>query len=264
LNVGTAIVLVVPIYLLTGRLGRRIDDVQAETATNVTALTNRVATFEEAVERRLDEVADAVANRIKAESQLDTASWDALLERPSRAVMVEALERADARGLLAPGRGPRVRVADSSDVYIGVDYEAPTELRPLELALVVEGLGGLFVREVRWDEATSLEEVLVLVGRAVQRAASGDFHPAAVFSGLREMFKVASSSPDCRPILEYCPPQWVVTDRGIHTVGQPAYGLSIPQLGGLRSHVLGKSWVDEDSFTLAQDCALALLNPDPF
>jgi hypothetical protein len=112
---------------------------------------------------------------------------------------------------------------------------------------------------------------MVRVGRAVQRAASGDeFKVESYFGGLRDALTVAYSHPDRRPVWQLCPPQWVVTRTGLAAYGdgRGPYVVSIAALRRdphLSDHVREKPWVDPDSFDEACMAGMELVEePPPF
>jgi hypothetical protein len=122
-NVGAAILLVVPLYLLNRRLDNRIESVRTETRSSVEALTTRVSSFEHEVERRLEDVATSVSTRLAEEQARDLEAFDALRESPTYSTVHEALRRANELGLIVRQRGPRVCVSEGWRVFVRVDFK---------------------------------------------------------------------------------------------------------------------------------------------
>lgn len=267
-NVGAAVLLVIPLYLLNRRMDERIERVRVETVSGVQALTERVSAFESEVERRLGDVAESVSARLAQERVDDMASFDALLHTPTRRAVEEALRRADELGLISRKRGPRVCVSETWQVYVRVGFiEAGASSADGLVRFVVEDVTGKSLDTVQWLRDESVEDVMVRVGRAVHRTAStDDFNVEALFRGLREALGVAYSHPHRRPIYQLCPPQWAVTDRGMVTYG--VYGavplchfhvLSLKErLDVFSEELADKPWIHFASFDAAQEAALAL------
>jgi vacuolar-type H+-ATPase subunit H len=98
LNLGSAVLLFAPIYVLTRRLDRHIEAVReeattavqaakTETAESVSALLQRVTEFEHEVGRRLEEASTSVAGRLATERDADAESFNALPQSPTRFAM---------------------------------------------------------------------------------------------------------------------------------------------------------------------------------
>lgn len=226
-NLGSAVLLVIPIYLLNRGLDRRIESAQVETASQVKALTDRVSTFEEDVERRLDDVVASVSTRLAEERKQDQVAFDELLRTPSRRAIEAALQRAHHLGLIIPERGPRVCVSNAWDLYVRIDFDDQNVHRTRGgwstykgelIEFMVETASGKTLDIIPWLEDQAVDDVMVRVGRALERGgSSNDFNVERFFQGLREAFVVAASHPARRPIWQVCPPQWAVTSRSIVT-----------------------------------------------
>ncbi|MEU7171275.1 hypothetical protein ABZ949_07275 [Micromonospora tulbaghiae] len=264
-NIGASVILVVPIYLLTKRLDERIERVGSETQSSVRALADRVETFEQGVERRIDEVASSVASRLAQESRADAEAFDALGSAPSRDAVLRALERANELGLISQRRGPRVCVSGDRQLFVQISFnENPDYFRgEEEISFTVEGYDGTALEVVPWSDKDDVEAVLVRLGRVLQRkTAEPHLDVKALFEGLTAALMVAQSDPDRRPIWQLCPPQWAVTEHGIITYGNaPNYGVSIKALARdshLAGHLADKTWVESDSLEEAVSVALSL------
>jgi hypothetical protein len=254
-NVGTAVVLLGPLYFLTERLGRRIEGVRQETAMRVGDLTERVETFERDVDRRLDDVAASVNRRLAEERERDASALDDLGEQMTRPVLVDAMSRALALGVIGERRGPRVPVAEDADVFLRFDYR-PDDGEPWGavemLALCLETSDGSVLDRVEWKDNSDPTDVLVHLGRGVHRVTTQvDLDVEWCMTRLRDTLQVAWQSEQLRPILQLCPPQWVVTESGASAYGQDSgfhYTVLKNDVDSMFHHVLEKPWVDRDSF----------------
>jgi hypothetical protein len=228
-NLGSAVLLVIPIYLLNRGIDRRIQRVTVETAAQVQAIAAQVSTFEADVDRRLEDVAASVTARLTEERKRDAAAFDMLLHSPSRAAVEEALTRAHDLGLIQPKRGPRVCVSDEWDLYVRVDFDDGSMHYTANgfgiengelIEFVVERKNGGQLELVPWPAGDEVGDIMVRIGRALERGGTSDrFDVVQYFRGLRDALVAAASHPDRRPIWQLCPPQWVVTSRGITSYG---------------------------------------------
>jgi len=281
-NLGSAVLLVVPIYLLNRGIDRRIQQVKIETATQVRAIAAQVSTFEADVERRLEDVAASVTVRLAEERKRDSAAFDMLLHAPSRTTVEQALTRAHDLGLIQPKRGPRVRVSEEWDLYVRVDFDEGSmhysangfgvESGEL-IEFTVENKGGRELELVPWPEGDEVADVMVRIGRALERGGTSEsFDVARYFRGLRDALVVAASHPDRRPIWQLCSPQWAVTSRGIVSCGdddpitvtfKSLYDPGYWQHALEPRHLAGEPKIHMLSYHSAEDAARALHPEDP-
>ena len=190
-NVGATALLVIPIYVVTRQLDRRIGEVQDETRSSVENLVERVDAFEGEVERRLDEVAASVSSRLANEQAEDLASFDALLNAPTRAAVEKALGRAFELDLITQVPVPRVAI-DGSDLYIGISLDPEGERgAPAEITFTIEETDGTGLEDIPWSSSDTVDNMMVRVGRSMQRFGFVNSDVATLFQGLREMLRVA-------------------------------------------------------------------------
>ncbi|MCW3813714.1 hypothetical protein ONA91_04475 [Micromonospora sp. DR5-3] len=267
-NIGASVLLIVPVYILTKRLDKRIERVGSETRSSVQALADRVETFEQDVERRIEDVAASVAAQLEQERHEDKAAFTALGSAPSRDSVLEALRRANELGLISQRRGPRVCVSDAWRIFVRIDFnEAPDRyFDEEEVSFTLETFDGNMLAVVLWPEDQDVEAVMVKLGRSLLRETSGEqLDVRGLFEGMSRALSIAQTDPERRPIWQVCPPQWVVTEHGIHTYGgAPYYGAATRALEGnarLATHIAEKTWVDPDSLDDAVAVALALSKP---
>ncbi|MEU1641419.1 hypothetical protein [Micromonospora zamorensis] len=262
-NAGASVLLILPVYLLTKRLDDRINRVGNETRRSVSELTDRVSSFEQDMGRKLEDVAASVRERLMTERKRDLVAFESLVDSPNYPVISEALRRADELGLIARDRGPRVCVDDYWNVFIRTDFH------PLYgIKFVAETASGTELNTVTWKEGQEFQEVLVRVGRAVQRASDIESLDLRGFlAGLRHCLVVAHHDPYCRPIWQLCSPQWAVTPT--HLVAYDGSGIPSVDIQrvfreqDLAGRMSGERWVDADSLREAVSVAAALQKMDP-
>jgi hypothetical protein len=264
-NGGTAVLLFAPFYWLTRGLDRHIEEVRQETATSVEGLTERVTRFESDVDRRLEEVAASVSQRLADERAADSASIERLRTAPSRPAVVEALSRATELGLVVAAHPPRVAVSDRQRLYLSVKYETEDEgwhRADDELVFALENIAGTPQEWIPWSVDESVDDVFVRIGRALQKMTGEDLDVARYFDDLADLLSVAQAHPARRPIVQICPPQWAITTRGVERYDAPhEYGFTHEKLAsdtGLTRHIAEKQWGDVDSFEEAYMVALDL------
>jgi hypothetical protein len=261
-NVGSAILLFVPLYVLSKRLDAHISDVRREAVRGVEALTDRVSGIEEQVDRRLEEVATAFAERVQRERDADAAAFNAVAETPSKATLQAAVQRAIPLGLLCD-EGPRVRVGDRSETYVRLhpilDYMRPT--KPPLISLWLESIEGKVHSQHPWSGDEPLEDLLVPMNTILRRMTQEELAVEPIFSGILDALLVARTATERRPIVELCPPQWAVTPRGLVTYGSaPLYVASHDRLHTephFAEHIREKFWVDAESFDSAYGVSLS-------
>lgn len=265
-NAGTAVLLFVPLYLVTRSLDRHVERVRSEAVEGVETLTARVADFEADIDRRLEEVAQTVTSRLAAERTADAEAFDALTVRPTRADVLRALAVGHRQGLISAP--PRVLVNAGRGLYVAFEYAGEDENVVSEtddLTLLIQGLEGTFLDCAVWSANDSVEDVMFRLGRQLEARSHprDDFDVAALFSGLADLLRVAASSPERRPLRQLCPPQWAVREGGVVSYGQgtPLYSVRVERLRreqGWSRHMADKPWVDIESFEDAYEAALAL------
>jgi hypothetical protein len=270
LELGAAVLLFVPLYLITLTLERDIDAVREETVasvdrvreattSSVAALTERVSSFEGDIERRMEDLVASVSERLAEERDRDVEVREALRKKePTWSGLLEALDRAMDQGLITDSHPPRVVGGPDLwgphvSVIVGGDPELPEMHRLLRFR--VESLQGKRIQTVEWYRDDSLTDVMVRVARIVEGATGGPFRLADFFPDLSRLLEVASSAPERRPIVQLCPPLWAVTTRGVVPYGRKDVRVwTHEQVSGPRiaQDMATKPWSDEESFALAQ------------
>ena len=261
-NVGASVVLIVPIYLLTKRLDERIGQFSSETQASVRALADRVETFEQDVERRIEDIAGAVEERLEQERQADAAAFEALRENPSRRVVLEALWRAKDLQLISTKRGPRVRISPTWHIFVRFNLQPNPFPGESVISFTVEDYHGNALKVVPWPEVEDTATTLTKLARSIEANIGEAPNITSVFHGLFEIIRVAQSDVARRPIWQLCPPQWVIAETGIVTYGSArVYDISMHQLANdksLSNHMHRKEWIIADSFDEAAALAIEL------
>jgi hypothetical protein len=277
-ELGGAVLLLVPLYLVTLTLERDIDavreetvasvdQVRADTTSSVDALNERVTSFQSDVEQRLDDIVSSVSHRLAQERFRESTVRVALRTAPTRDKVVEALRTGIARNWISENRPPRVAASNPWGPHVGFRLtESPYEGGSPDLALIVEDFGGDEVAWLEWGEAEPIPAMMVLLAQKIESEYGGYLDVASIFTGLADLLEIASTDPDRRPIVQLCPPRWAVTMHGVVAYGDglPAYHIDHRRL---RSERIGqdmaeKTWSDQDSFNVARSVAIALF-PEP-
>lgn len=273
LTVGSSLVLFAPLYLITRTLDSHLDVVQAETRQQVAEVRTEAAaataevrsnveTLQADVDRRLDDVAQRVDDRLKAEAEADEAAFDSLrTDAPTRATVLEALERADRLGLTTLRRPPRVDISGAGHAYISLQFD-PGDMTAEPLLLRMESTSGQIFEWISWPEDRNAEDVLVEIGRLLRKHTGEVFVTQRLLRGLADLLDAALSSAERRPAIELCTPQWMICEWGAVTYDRAPYRVTKDRIRELSGHVASKPWVDADSWDRVQVVAL-LLFPTP-
>ena len=95
---------------------------------------------------------------------------DAVRTAPTRDAVVKLLESAYSRGLIATDRPPRVvATANDWDLYVGVSLEEGPFGEFTVPLFRVESFNGRVIEEIYWQEADTVEDVMVKVANVVER-----------------------------------------------------------------------------------------------
>lgn len=274
MNLGSAVLLVVPIELVSSRLSRRVEAVASETSHAVGQVREDVRLAGEDTARQVESIrqdvegvraqvasmsdfGQRIAERIAAENDADEASFRALGEdAPTRDAVVDALRRAQLAGVVSRW-GPRAEAHVGEGDYVHLNY-TPGPWGDGELTFDLQAPNGGSIGEVRWDEGVSAEEVMLELARALRR--DGTFI-SDWWKRISETLLVGASHHARREIVELVPPQWAVTDKGIVPYPDNALrGLGPGALRAQRAIIAVKDWpwVDADSADEAAARWLAL------
>jgi hypothetical protein len=284
-NVGTTLLLFAPLLVVGRYIEKRLDDVQASqvkielrqevAAANIATLAEEVSQTQAELRRTHERLTETVVSRLAAARDKDRQVFADLEEAPSHDLLFAALVRA-ADLHLTTSTGCRVPVHNT---HLFLWFETPTTHDQFQeapdpaedLYLRLERINGQTVAHLAWPRDQTAEDFLVALAEAVVRAGEypGDrsFEAGRLFSDLRELLELAhesatsGSTAALSGVIQYCPPQWAITETALVSVGKPA-GYSIP-FSRIRephwpSHMSGKSWLDRDSFDDAFEAGFAL------
>jgi hypothetical protein len=259
-NLGAAALLVAPIEWFSSRLRRgveaaeertldAVEEVREEKQADVDALSDTLASlkaFDDAVSNQLDE--NRAADHALFRSV--TAPETGLLE------VYGALDRARALSLFSTSYGVRVPYSDGGRLHLGFHPTSGTPGVMVNLWLDNEKK----IAHQVWRAPRSAVQLLATFDERV-RALGFEERPSArvIFGGLAETLVLAEQHVVARPIIEYFPPQWAVTESRIIAPDR-AYGVTHARVDRIPMdvHVKGKRWLDEESYDAAHSTAEAL------
>ncbi|GLK10435.1 hypothetical protein GCM10017600_38410 [Streptosporangium carneum] len=286
-NVGTGLVLFLPLLLIGWGVERRLDDVrkrqdvaaerqaqieerQAEVTSDVARLEGEITKTQDDLRLTREELSDAVVARLAAKRSEDSKIFSAVGVDPKQEEMFAAINRASKLGIVAPV-GPRVYVP-GGDVYVrfATDQE---EYGAGVIVLFVETPSGESKEELGWYPGESATDLLVSLGELLQSIGRypGDksFGSLRLFSDLHDLLDIGHqwsingkvALHELAPLVQFCPPQWVVTMSGITSLDPAGYTIPVSRFDeDWESHMGGKPWVDQDSLQEALAAGRALFH----
>ncbi|MCR1984059.1 hypothetical protein NSA53_17660 [Cellulosimicrobium cellulans] len=266
-NLGAAIALIAPIEWFISRLRRDVEDVEArqeqrveeaearqeqrveevreETAAAIGALQETVDSLtklDREVAEGLDAVRAADLQQFRSVAADDTTGTEACLVL-SRALKLKRIS----------GSGVRVAVSEQRELHVVFVPMLNTTTGKHRVHLSLhrsnshDRLGHLY-----WQHETP-KEILVKLGTLVRDLGS-DERPTAtsVLGGLADALVFAEEHALARPLIQYFPPQWAMTDAAI---AAPEYNYAIrhdrPDRRGMDVRAKGLTWLDFDSYDAA-------------
>lgn len=284
-NAGTSLVLFAPLLLIGRGIERRLDEVQEtqrniserqdEAESRIDSLAEEVQQAQSAFHLAREELSKLVAARLAEIRAADSKVFARVGDVPSHEATFAALLRAAELGLISQG-GCRVRI-QNSDAYLWfstpIGNESFHELpdSPGDLHLRIERISGHNLANLTWPNYLSAADFLVELGQTLQKTGyyPGDnlFLGGEVFTDLAETLLLAhkyattSDMVPIRQVIQFCPPQWVLTESRLVSVGERRAGYSI-LMSRLHEdwprHMSEKPWLDRDSFDEAYETAVAL------
>ncbi len=274
-NAGTALLLFTPLAVYGMHVENQFDQVrrgqqkierqQEETAAGLASLTEEVSQAQGELRRTREELADILSERLAESRSNDATTFQDVEERPSHRGLFEALMRASKLGLISRD-GCRVKLR-STTLYLRFQRPEPGPFGELphpnqDLPVQIESIDARPLRDLRWRSDQGAEDFLVelseeLIGLA-QYPGDRSFGPDSVFSPLKAMLELANrsatsgSSEPLTSVIEFCPPQWVITSSHLIAV-DPPYAIPMIRMRESRwhEHMREKVWLDYDSFTYA-------------
>lgn len=281
-NTSTTLILFSPLLLVGRLIERQLGEVrtaqqqierrQDEAASNFAALANEVSQTQAELRRTREELSEAVTARFAATREKDAAMFQDIEEAPTYDLVFDALLRASELHLITAA-GCRVPLRNTN-LYIW--FETPMsndrfqdEPNPADgLAIRLERIDGSGATGLWWQYGHKTEDFLVELAEALVRRGEypGDklFDPGRIFADLRELLELAHRSAtggsvaSLTSVVQFCAPQWVVTDTSLTSVNPP-YTIQFSRIGeAWREHLYEKPWLDGDSFDEAFEAGLAL------
>lgn len=267
LNLGAAVLLIVPIEWMSSRLRRRVEDVDErqtaaveqvrETATSsVTELASQVSSLDARV-KDLTELSQSVADEAARRAADDERVFGSMSsEVPTSESLHAALSRGRERKLTSE-RGVRVPVAEVGSLRLRFDAP-PAATAPV---VTLEDIRGEFRREWTWFAETAATDFWSVVADCLDgEGEHASLDVGFVFASLSQSLLTASREREARPLIELCPPQWAVTDIGIAAVTEWGYTVthSRPDRVDMDVHVREKTWLDTSSYERAFEIAAYL------
>lgn len=258
LNVGAAFLILAPIEWFSSRLRQDVEAVETRQEERVEEVRREAADRTARLERKvasLSELNTQVSERLDAGLAEDEAMFRAFAAGPTAERVEKALKQALKRDLIHEA-GVRVPVSNDDDARLLFR----TSSRGLELDL--ETIAGEVLETIAWPAEEPAVDALTRVGRALEKAGRRKPDPTLIFERLSESLLLAAREPGLRPLVEYFPPQWVVTTEAI--VGFRGQGQlyvvshNVPNRLAMDAHVKGKPWLDYESYDEAHGVAAYL------
>jgi hypothetical protein len=270
LQVGSSLVLLVPLLLLGRLLERRVRRTEQNTQALVSGLDDVQATVN-ANTRRLDAMSDITRERIRDEQAADEASLRAAEADPTYERIRTLLGRTrDLQAISASGL--RVAIAGSRRrVRLEPAERQETPSDPPSLRLVIEEEDGRPLRTVSWYRTEPTEEMTQRIERQL-RDLSGDtgdvaFDATELLRQLLASLRLAIETHNgARPhelgsLAEVVNEQWAIADEGVYALDSE-YSISRDRLVSTGedwpTFMSSKPWVDGHRFQQAYRIALQL------
>ncbi|PRX66192.1 hypothetical protein B0I32_106328 [Nonomuraea fuscirosea] len=286
-EVGATFLLFAPLLMLQRRIEKRfhlvetgqqaIEDRQNRTINEIAALSEEVAQNKDDIQRTLDQLSEAVFERLQTARTKDKERFAAVSANPTFESLGDALQRARELGLISD-QGCRVPLRETP---LFVRFHANM---PHDVQLTLEDMAGNAIHTAYWAHDNSAEAVLVDIIEKVQLIGQypGDvaFYPTHIFVDLRNLLDLAHrhSTGESRmrnplgPLIQFCDPQWVITETKVMAIDE-GYTIEAHRLNEMDwyDHVRPKGWADPTSLFDALESAralyrngrLAVYPPDP-
>jgi hypothetical protein len=261
LQVGSAFLLVAPLYYLTRLLGQQVQRVQQSTA----QVANRVE-HAEATLARLEDLTARTEEQAVALTEADQRAVDVFENEFGWRAVHDLLARGRKLDAIAIG-GVRVRVPHMWERVRFVPPPGEGSTPDERLRIVVEGLGGDEKGLVEWrdgEPAEAMTQRLVEELQRIDRFPAGGFDVTAMLRQLLTTVEIAVRNRreglglDLAPLVEVFGTQWAITTFGLQRLDL-AYPIPHADLEpDTRIHVSRKSGIDQDDFDEAFRAAEAL------
>ncbi len=262
LEMGAAIVLVAPLFILERALEARLRETESRTSTvergvkdlreELTRATVRIADLSSAVEGGLNELEVQDDQTLERFSESPTART--LRDLLARMIDLNVISRAGLR-VQVPLMYPRIRFAPNAD--------------PSAVSVTVEELDGTLIEGFVWDDSSSAVDVMTGAAEALQRKNAfpgrGAFDATNMLQEIVSLCRVgvskkrSGSTLDLSPLVERVGEQWAVTIYGLECLEMP-YPIHWKRFDerDFKPHVMSKTWVEKDDLHMAWGAAEAL------
>ena len=262
LQVGSALVMLVPLVLLGWMIEvrlRRTEQRATSIATELTEVRQTVA--------RIDDVGAATRARQEASRDYLERALAAVSEQPIGRNVARLLDVAIGASVVA-GAGVRVTIP-GTELRLRLNLESGAADQGL--LLTIEHLDGTPIHEVGWppDAAADTAAVDVADALVVHNLYPGDdrFDASALLRDVLETVRtgiIARTGPGARllgPLIEIPGRQWAIASDGLYSLDRD-YRIPAMRLWDSgedwRGHMLSKQWVDRDDFLETYQVARAL------
>ena len=258
LQVGSELMLVVPLLLLGRLLEARLRRTEERARSISTSLTDMRARIDQAAVR-LDELGTLTRQRIARQREEDIQAAHAADERLSRASLARLLDRATSTQAVATA-GARVHIPSTALwLRFAITPDGPEKVT---LTVTVENRAGTPAAALTWAEGASpdtmahrLADELLALG---EYPGEQSFDASELFRGLVHTIQLGLERRDrppgqgLGPLVELVNDQWAIATDGMYSLSRP-YHIPADRLTGTSedwdSHMAGKPWVDPEKFS---------------
>lgn len=273
-NVGASFLLFTPLYLLTKRLDEQVTEVNKQTRQELTSINQKLTDTNEIVESSQAKL-ETIEQNLDGRLSDFRRKFDELL-RERHAKSREAIDKIrsapdlpDFEAFLDTALtenwfsrqtpSPRVPIGHQGAKLELTWHEFMDQFESIEFR-VIDSAGN--VREhIPWTPTSpSFLSLAMELERACEpligkpRLATED--PANWIARFADLAELARQNPQLKPFVEYCPPQWAITQDGVHALDKD-YEIASDRVHEMDwvAHLERKPWTDRDSLVDALDSA---------
>lgn len=260
LNLGTSLILVVPIFVVSFHLENAVESVRQESRAAIGEVRQEVAQDQQRTRASLDQIQqqfdEIKSRRINDEND----QLAALSTHPDQPILYNLLDHYVQTNVVSKA-GFRACIGDP-DLWATVS--------PSNGSLkfqIFKKYEEVSLFKIWWRADESVLEFYQSLMEPLERAGyyyPNGLTPKTYFEATAKALEVvaatrrARAGEDLGPARQLCPPQWILYDSGIGTAaGFPSYFVAYQTLHqrDWRRQVGGKSWADPDSFDEAMTVA---------
>jgi hypothetical protein len=245
---------------------------QRHTESEVVQLAQEVAEARAEIRLTGEQLTETVLGRIAEARDKDAALFASVGAGPDWDAVLPSLMRARELDMIAAA-GCRVSLF-GADCYLRfqpgwTDGPFSPDQEPDAIRLTLEFTDGTERKTIMWGKPESPAEIVMRVAETMQSLGcypgDNEFKAGSIFGALSDLLQLAhkhatnkgGTAYPVRQVIQYCPPQWVITDDGLSSVKPNGYQITASRLGEghWKSHMHEKPWLDEDSFEEAFEAA---------